>query len=717
LKISSRNKFLLGFTSLTIFGLSLFTVVVYDRSVEFKNREEIKVYRKIADQVRDHVFYSHNIKLHDIQIEYAEFSHSMKTAGEMSFFVGDSGKIIFGSSDLEEKESFFLQHIKNSAGNEGQVYYQEQNFLWLKSPIPEYNGNLILIYPLSSSAISEFYDVFGMPLIITSIVILWVVFWAAIIISSMMMKLNQQRIILSEQAEDIKNARDEALQTSRFKSSFLANMSHEIRTPLTSIIGFAESILDSDQSMHERLNSINTIIRSGKHLLNVINEILDLSKIEAGKLEIEKMPTSIFEVMDEVNDFVSMQVKEKNLTFGINYKFPIPKTIITDPLRLKQILLNLCSNAVKFTNQGYVYLNVSYKTETNQVSFEVVDTGIGLTEEQISKIFLPFKQADNSITRQFGGTGLGLSLSREMVDLLNGELLVHSVPGKGSSFTVLLQDAEISNDDFIYQQEERKSKITTDVAIETNVAKQFTGNILIVDDNEDIRNLVKMLLNKLGCETDYAENGLIGIEKAIENDYDLVLMDMQMPVMDGLTAIEKLREQGYKRPIVVMTANAMKSDRDKCMKAGSDDFLTKPINREHLYNTVARYLSENKSALVVENPAVITSTLLETEPEMIELVEKFINKLPEFITEINVALDEANWIKLSGLAHQLKGSGGGYGYQCITNLCAKIEFQLASEDYSKVKELISELNNMRDAIVAGKDKNIQVAEIKKAALK
>lgn len=216
------------------------------------------------------------------------------------------------------------------------------------------------------------------------------IIWGAIILSSLVNKLQNQKKILTNQAADIKKARDQALDANSAKSIFLANMSHEIRTPLTSIIGFAESCLDTNQPIQERSKAIKIIIKSGKHLMVIINEILDFSKIEAGKLEIKLMPFSVIEDIDDINQLVSIMAEEKGLTFSINYTYPLPEKIISDSLRLKQILINLCSNAIKFTEKGSVNLNVSYKTESSNLIFEIVDTGIGMSVEQIEKIFKPF---------------------------------------------------------------------------------------------------------------------------------------------------------------------------------------------------------------------------------------------------------------------------------------------------------------------------------------
>ncbi len=393
------------------------------------------------------------------------------------------------------------------------------------------------------------------------------------------------------EAEELKKSKETADAANQAKSSFLANMSHEIRTPLTSIIGYAESALDDDQTMEQRVAALQTIRESGDHLLNLINDILDFSKIEAGALDIEKTLIGPLHVVSEVESIVLGQAKKKNLDFSIDYSFPLPARIISDPLRLKQILLNVCSNAIKFTHAGAVRISVQYDSERDELRFVVRDTGIGMSPEHLQKIFKPFKQADASVSRRFGGTGLGLSLSMRLASLLDGYLDVTSEVGIGSEFTLSLYDVQsgISERAMInsIDEVEYKKKLRQ----ENTAAQQLTGEVLLVEDNAMIQQLIKTYLTKMGLKVALAENGVVAVNLAQQHRYDLIYMDMQMPVMSGIDAVKVLRENQYQGPIVMLTANATLTDRTLCKKAGSDDFLTKPINRQQLYETTKKYLT------------------------------------------------------------------------------------------------------------------------------
>lgn len=674
MQLSIRIKFLLSFIAIATVGISLFSLVVYDSSLEFKHSQEKRLYSVISRQFIEHVSeYKHNFS--EVKKELIKYSKIKTKTGEMYAVLNDDLNIAFLSVD-NHKINHILDLIGKDIKNnlkEGKLARFDDIFFWQVKPFPKNiksNQMLVFIYPLSNSVSEEFFDIFGIPLIVTSILILWTMLWAAIILSSLVNKLQNQKQTLSNQAIEIEHARDGALQANSAKSNFLANMSHEIRTPLTSIIGFAETFLDIDQSMEERSKATKTIIKSGHHLMNIINEILDLSKVEAGKFDVESDAVSLVELLNEVKSFVMVLAEEKGLSFGINYTYPIPKTIFTDALRLKQVLLNLCSNSIKFTSTGHVYLNVAYISQSSSMIFEVDDTGIGMTAEQQEKIFKPFEQADSSTTRRYGGTGLGLTLSKQIVELLNGELSVESTVNKGSRFTVKINIDAVSNLDYIYSVSDNVVEKTIK---ETSKIPKLSGKVLLVEDSEDIQDLVKLLLGKTGVELDVVNNGQLAIKKASEINYDLIYMDIQMPVMDGFTAISKLREQGYTLPVVAMTANVMQKDRDACSKAGFDGFIAKPINREELYQILTRYI---KSMETFESKKVLlTSDLLHDEPDLINLIDKFMTRLPIMKDAIIKANTEGEIEELSGLVHQMKGVGGGYGYPMLTELCAKLNFK------------------------------------------
>jgi len=394
------------------------------------------------------------------------------------------------------------------------------------------------------------------------------------------------------EAEELKKSKEAADAANQAKSSFLANMSHEIRTPLTSIIGYAESALDDDQNMEQRVAALQTIRESGDHLLNLINDVLDFSKIEAGALVVDKILMGPLHIVSEVESIVLGQAKKKNLDFSIDYTFPLPSRINCDPLRLKQILLNLCSNAIKFTHTGSVRISMRYDPQQDELAFIVQDTGIGMSPEHLQKIFKPFLQADASISRRFGGTGLGLCLSMRLANLLDGYLDVTSKVGVGSEFTLSLYNvtsdvSELTMLNNINEVEHKKK-----VREENTVAQPLKGDVLLVEDNAMIQQLIKTYLTKMGLKVTVAENGAIGVNLAMQHKYDLIYMDMQMPVMSGIDAVRVLRENHYTGPIVMLTANATLDDRNRCKQAGSNDFLTKPVNRQQLYETTRKHLEQ-----------------------------------------------------------------------------------------------------------------------------
>lgn len=481
------------------------------------------------------------------------------------------------------------------------------------------------------------------------------------------------------------------------KSSFLANMSHEIRTPLTAIIGFSESLLDTNQSMPERVESINTIIRSGKHLMQIINDILDLSKVEANKLEIESIEVSPFELLDDVCSLVALMAEDKGLFLNVEYVFPLPETIITDPVRLKQIVINICSNAVKFTHSGGVNVKVLYNSSDAKLLFEIVDTGIGLTKEQVDKLFSAFTQADSSTTRKYGGTGLGLHLSQELAIKLGGDISIESTPEVGSCFTISINVGDTSKINLLAEAPDTKRESSQ--AITDGIETTLTGMVLLAEDNVDNQRLVSMYLKKLGAKIVLANNGKEAVEKALANDFDLVLMDMQMPVMSGLEATKYLRKMKYTRPIVALTANVMKEDMDACTKAGCNDFLKKPLSQLEFGETISRYLKTVD--IVKESNQPLISSLLIDEPDLQDLIQRFVDKLPLYISKIMESSKNKQWDEFIEHIHNLKGTSGNYGFDELYKLMQEIEFELTKENYDVVCSMVKQLDNLQKRIESG----------------
>ena len=376
------------------------------------------------------------------------------------------------------------------------------------------------------------------------------------------------------------------LNATEAKSSFLAVMSHEIRTPLTSIIGFGESLQENNFSTSNENKAVSSIVRNGKHLLQIINDVLDLSKVEAGKIEPEQIDTPLFELVRDIVAITEPEVKEKNLAFRINYNFPLPTNLITDPVRLKQILINVCSNATKFTASGYISIDINYRLENNMIDFLVSDTGIGMSKDQQEKIFDSFTQADSSTTRRFGGTGLGLHLSKQFAEILGGDITVKSQRHKGSQFTVSIAAGNINQDNFVNALPERE----TTGPIKKQTRKILNGSILLAEDNVDNQRLFNMYISRTGARLVIANNGAEAVDIANNQHFDLILMDKLMPVMGGMEAVQELRDTGYKKPIVALTANATQQDREECLRAGCDDFLTKPVDVAKFMSILEKYL-------------------------------------------------------------------------------------------------------------------------------
>ena len=394
-----------------------------------------------------------------------------------------------------------------------------------------------------------------------------------------------------KQAEnELQQAKERAIQANKFKSTFLANMSHEIRTPLTAIIGFAGTARHKNKTPEQQDHALDAIRSSGDHLLHLINDILDLSKIESGEMDIDIQHVNIIQLLTEIENMLIGQAKKKSLEFYVDYQFPLLKIIKTDALRLKQILLNLCNNAIKFTDQGFVKITLRVDQTVKQIIFQVHDSGIGLDQVQIEKIFLPFKQADASTTRRYGGTGLGLSLSNNLANLLGGELSVTSQLNKGSVFQLILPLSEIDNTKENQLLSMQEIETNAESVIQENEMQQLSGRVLLAEDEVLNQELITMYLEDMGLDVEVADNGKVAVQMAKNNNYDLIYLDMQMPEMSGLEALIELRQDNYVGSIVMLTANATKEDRELCKNSGANDFVTKPIDDNLFYKVTAHCL-------------------------------------------------------------------------------------------------------------------------------
>ena len=440
------------------------------------------------------------------------------------------------------------------------------------------------------------------------------------------------------------------------KTEFLASMSHEIRTPLTAIIGYAQSILVDNINPTEQLDLIRRVKTNGDHLLRLVNDILDLSKIEQGKLTLNPEEVPLFELLRDTRFSTENLAQKKRLRYEFKYEFPLPKVVIVDRVRLQQVLVNLLANAIKFTEQGHVELTTF--ADEHQIFFKVEDSGIGINKEAEKRIFEVFEQESADITRRFGGSGLGLAISRKLTQMMGGDLMFHSEEGKGTTFIVgialQLPDGTAWLDAPDEIQAETKFLLSQ---------SQFNGKVLIVDDVTDNRKLISIILNRAGVETDEAENGEIALEKALVSDYDLILMDIQMPVLNGIEAVQQLRAFGNRTPVIALTANVMEHEVKQYLEMGFNAHLGKPINRMALSRELARYLQKGEKA---EQKTTYDS-------EFLVLKEKYITKLKSRIPEITALIEKRDFSELSQLAHSIKGSAGSFEFPILTELASKIE--------------------------------------------
>jgi signal transduction histidine kinase/CheY-like chemotaxis protein len=410
----------------------------------------------------------------------------------------------------------------------------------------------------------------------------------------------------------LRRAKNAAEAANRAKSEFLANMSHEIRTPMTAILGYADLLSQANISAAEREEFLRTIQRSGNHLLGVINDILDLSKIEAGKMTVERIACSPRELAGEAAASMRKRAAARNLSLDVECRGPIPEVIYSDPTRLRQILINLLGNAVKFTEHGGVRLAVQMTTPvaspTPRLGFEVNDTGVGIAPQQMASIFQPFSQADSSTTRQFGGTGLGLTISRRLARMLGGDLTGRSTPGRGSSFLVTVA---IGSPDAARPAQEPQPAARDRAAGPRPSAPadlRLAGRVLLVEDGADNQRLIAFLLTRQGAAVELAENGQAAVDMVVRahgagEPFDCILMDIQMPVLDGYGATRQLRQLGFGMPIIALTAHTMPDDRRRCLDAGCDDYVSKPVDRGQLLHAVARHLRSSSGQTAARSAA------------------------------------------------------------------------------------------------------------------
>jgi signal transduction histidine kinase/FixJ family two-component response regulator len=428
----------------------------------------------------------------------------------------------------------------------------------------------------------------------------------------------QTNLILASTLRELEQQQTCAQAASQAKSAFLANMSHEIRTPLTAILGYCDVLRDDEQLAacpERRRELLDTIDAAGRHLLTIINDILDLSKIEAGRMTIETIDMGLIALVDEVVSILTPAAIKKGLQLDIVLLSPVPDRVVGDPTRLRQIIMNLLGNALKFTSAGTVTLCLQTISDsaTQRLQIRVIDTGVGMSAAQASLLFEAFSQADSSTTRRFGGTGLGLAISRRLAQLLGGSVsLVRTAEGEGSEFLLDLPLHVSEQSSWVKTLEPSKP-----AAVETNTAIQLEGRILLAEDGPDNQRLISLLLRKAGATVEIAGHGGIALDmlaraQQLGQPFDLLLTDMQMPEMDGYTLASMVRERGDALPVIALTAHAMAGDARRCLDAGCHDYATKPIEKAKLLRVVQRWLQTGKAWRAGNGSGSITTSLGQT---------------------------------------------------------------------------------------------------------
>jgi hypothetical protein len=496
---------------------------------------------------------------------------------------------------------------------------------------------------------------------------------------------------IRRRTRELEVAKEQAEVASQAKTRFLSAMSHELRTPLTAVIGYAEQIQDQlaapvpDQAAMARHAGV--IETSAKHLLQLLNEILDMSKIEAGKLTVEALDFDPLEVVEEVRMLVDMLAQAKGLELRLRPQPPLPRRVRSDPLRFKQILLNLCSNAVKFTEQGSVTIEIGFLPESSRLQVAVADTGVGIEEADQSRILEPFQQADESTSRRYGGTGLGLFISRRLVELLGGELTLRSIPGEGTRFSFSIDTGVVYDEELV---DDPGALTVYAPAAARDPAPRLRGRVLVADDWHDNRNLIALYLQSAGLACDLAADGEEAVERALSQSYDLVLMDIRMPVMNGVEATRLLRGAGFSAPIVALTANVMSEDVARYLANGFDQALAKPIERRRFYAALAAFLPAADAADAVDESAV--------EQVSADLRRRFVNGLPARLQALEAAQVAGDPQALSELAHDLKGAGGSFGHPELSAIGRRLERSGLVGDLTATGRELDELRAAVDAI-------------------
>lgn len=505
----------------------------------------------------------------------------------------------------------------------------------------------------------------------------------------------------------------EALAASKAKSQFLANMSHEIRTPMNAILGYTEQLRRERHKFGpDEREFVDTVYSSGQHLLRLINDVLDLSKIESGRMDVKPEECSPHQIISQVIALMRVPAVEKGLTLDHQWIGVVPATIHTDGEKLRQVLINIVGNAIKFTELGGIRVLTRLNRAAGLLEMEVVDTGIGIPRDQLERIFRPFTQADYSMTRRYSGTGLGLTISRRIAELLGGSLTVESELGGGSIFKLTVDAGSLEGVPMLSTAPNIDIVPTEGLGCDQLTPTLRPLRVLLVEDGDINRRLIHLVLQRHRCEVVDAENGQVGVELALSQDFDVILMDMQMPVKDGYTATSELRTKGLNIPIMALTAHALSGDEERCLQAGCSSYLTKPIDETRLIQKLAEITYATVTGRTESQPPIPStpppSGAVEALPcdlpledlEFRSIIEEFAVRFEQRLGEAREFAAHLDWSSLAQFAHWLKGSGGTVGFHQLTAPASQLERMAKAEAKDQVDHNIRELNQLLQRIHA-----------------
>jgi len=526
---------------------------------------------------------------------------------------------------------------------------------------------------------------------------------------------------LERNKSELARAKSDAESANRAKSEFLANMSHEIRTPMNAILGFTELLRRGGTRDEQALRKyLATIHSSGKHLLELINDILDLSKVEAGRFETERIACAPHRIVREVMQVLESRAREKDVALEFDVTGKVPARFDSDPARLRQIVTNLLGNAIKFTAAGTIRvgMRVEGPAQDARLLIAVRDSGIGIAADKIDHLFEPFAQADASISRRYGGTGLGLAISRRFARALGGDIRVESTEGVGSTFTVSLPAGDITGTTMLDTAEALADGEVAPAAEDARRWRFPARRVLVVDDGPENRQLVRVVLEEVGLVIEEAENGLLGVERASRGGVDLVLMDVQMPVLDGLAATRRLREQGLTLPIIALTAHAMKGFESTIEAAGCSGWLVKPVSIDLMLATLAPLLGGVRDTAQAPDTAVAVSpppsavqaaepmmeeplvSVYEGVPRLHTAIRMFVERVPGQLEAMRGAFAEGRLDVVAEIAHTVKGSGGTVGFDDFTVPAQDLEEAARAGQAERIADLLTALAGLASRVRA-----------------